>query len=191
VNSLARFLDHPSRPPETLRYHELQGFLFAVASAPDLVRPSEWLPEVFGGREAGFEALEEAQAILPELMALYNAVNASVTSEPVTLPPDCRFRRKVLINFDDGAPMSLWSRGFLRGHQWLEEDWDPVPDEFDQEFAMVLMTLSFFASRRLAEAYVKELGRSDLEEAAMLFRRAFPDALTEYAGPFRHMGDTF
>jgi uncharacterized protein YecA (UPF0149 family) len=29
-----------------LCYHELQGFLFAVASAPDLVRPSEWMKEV-------------------------------------------------------------------------------------------------------------------------------------------------
>lgn len=182
ASKLAVFLGHPSRPPETLRYHELEGFLFAVGSAPELVRPSEWLPEVFGGQEAGFETLEEARAILRELMSLYNVVNASAASERATLPSDCRFRRKVLANLDEGAPMSLWSRGFLRGHQWLEEAWEhAVPDPLDQEFAMWLMTLSFFASRRLAESYVKELGRSDLEEAATLFRRAFPDALAEYA----------
>lgn len=182
ASALASFLEQPDRPAGTLRYHELQGFLFAVASAPDLVRPSEWMPEVFGGQEAGFESLEEAQAILPELMSLYNAVNASVASERATLPSDCRFGRTVLANFDNDAPIAWWSRGFLRGHQWLEDEWDPyVPDQFDQEFAMVLMTLSFFASRPLAGAYLKELGRTDLAEAATLFRRAFPDALAEYA----------
>jgi uncharacterized protein len=165
-----------------LRYHELQGFLFAVASAPDLVRPSEWMSEVFGGQEAGFEDLEEAQTILPELMALYNAVNASVASERAALPADCRFRRNVLANLDADAPVSMWARGFVQGHQWLEEDWDPyVPEEFDQDFGMLIMTLSFFATPALARAFLKELGRTDLAEAATLFRRAFPDALAEYA----------
>jgi uncharacterized protein len=182
ANTLAQFLADPRRPSRTLRYHELQGFLFAVASAPDLVRPSEWMPEVFGGQEAGFEDLEEAQAILPELMALYNAVNASVASERAALPSDCRFRRSVLANLEADAPVSMWARGFVHGHQWLEEDWDPyVPEEFDQDFGMVVMTLSFFATPTLATAFVKELGRTDLAEAATLFRRAFPDAVAEYA----------
>ena len=39
---LARFLADPARPAHTLRYHELQGFLFAVASAPEVIPPSEW-----------------------------------------------------------------------------------------------------------------------------------------------------
>lgn len=182
ANTLAQFLADPSRPPGTLGYHELQGFLFAVASAPDLVRPSEWMPEVFGGKEAGFADLDEAQAILPELMALYNAVNTSVASERAALPVDCRFRRNVLANLDADAPVSMWARGFVHGHQWLEEDWAPyVPDEFDQDFGMVIMTLSFFATPTLARAFVKELGRTDLVETAALFRRAFPDALAEYA----------
>jgi uncharacterized protein len=182
VNTLAPFLAQPSRPQGTLCYHELQGFLFAVAAAPDLVRPSEWMPEVFGGQDAGFEDLAEAQSILPELMALYNDVNASVAKERAALPADCRFRRNVLANLDADAPVSMWARGFVQGHQWLEEDWDTyVPAEFEQDFGMVIMTLSFFATPGLARAFVKELGRTDLAEAATLFRRAFPDALAEYA----------
>lgn len=182
ANTLAQFLADPRRPPGTLRYHELQGFLFAVASAPDLVRPSEWMPEVFGGTEAGFADLDEAQAILPELMALYNVVNASVASERAALPEDCRFRRNVLANLDADAPVSLWARGFVHGHQWLEEDWaQVVPDEFDEDFGMVIMTLSFFARPTLAKAFVRELGHTELAEAAALFRRVFPDALAEYA----------
>ena len=53
-STLQAFLDHPSRPAGALSYHELQGFLFTVVSAPELVRPSEWLPIIFAGEEAGF-----------------------------------------------------------------------------------------------------------------------------------------
>jgi yecA family protein len=63
MNALRLFLEHPDRPPGTLRYHELQGFLFAIASAPELVPPSEWMPMVFGGHEAGYESLTEAKAV--------------------------------------------------------------------------------------------------------------------------------
>lgn len=132
-----------------------------------MVRPSEWMPLIFGGADAGFESLEEAQAILPELMALYNAINASVASERATLPQDCPFRKKATADLEEDAPISLWSRGFLRGHQWLEEDWDPhVPDEFDHDFAA---------------AYLKDVGQTDLDDMVTRIRRALPDAVAEYA----------
>lgn len=182
ATGLAEFFAHPSRPPDTLRHHELQGFLFAVACAPDLVPPTEWIPEVFGGHEAGFDSLEQAQAILNELVALYNTINASVISDRPALPADCRFRRPAPANFDDDAPIACWSRGFLRGYQWLEEDWAPyVSDDLDQDFSLGIMTLTFFASRRLAAKYAKEMGRMKLDEAATVIRRAFPLAIAEHA----------
>src|SRR5215510_2884859 len=102
TNRLASFLEDPARPSETLRYHELQGFLFAVASCPELVPPSDWMREIFGGEEAEYESLDEAQAILGELMGAYNEVTASVTSERAELPSNCRFRKNTLANFEDG-----------------------------------------------------------------------------------------
>jgi uncharacterized protein len=182
VNALASFLGQPQRPPDTLTYHELQGFLFAIATSPELIRPSEWMPEVFGGGEAQYADLEEAQTILTAVTALYNEVNASVRSGEPALPADCRFRRDVLANLAQDAPVSGWSRGFLRGYQWLEEDWDGcVPDEHDRDFGLMLMTLTFFASEPLARSYVKELGQQDLTETASLFRKAFPNTLAEFA----------
>jgi len=60
----------------------------------------------------------------------------------------------------------------VHGHQWLEEDWDPyVPEEFDQDFGMLIMTLSFFATPALARAFLKELGRTDL----IAYRKASSD----------------
>jgi len=81
ASTLRSFLERPGRPVGTLRYHELQGFLFAIASAPELVPPSEWISKVFGGHEAGYENLAEAKAVLGEMMALYNSVNAEVAAD--------------------------------------------------------------------------------------------------------------
>ena len=150
-STLQAFLDHPSRPAGTLSYHELQGFLFTVVSAPELVRPSEWLPIIFAGEEAGFTSPDEAQGILGQIMALYNTINAAVLDPPTLLPADCPLRDDVLANFEDDAPIAQWSRGFLRGHQWLEDLWkESVPEELAEELGSILMTLSFFSSREMA-----------------------------------------
>lgn len=179
---LKAFLDDPARPAGTLRYHELQGFLFAIASAPDLVRPSEWMPEIFGGTEAEYASLEEANVVLGALMALYNEVNGAVFAGSPALPSDCAFRQDILANLDDDAPVSEWARGFIHGHQWLDASWeDAIPEDLDEEFGAVIMTLSFFASRRFAESLLAETGKSDLEAFAATIRRILPDAMESYA----------
>lgn len=181
--ALTAFLSDPVRPAGTLSYHELQGFLFAVATAPELIVPSEWMPLVFADQDAGYRDVAEARIIIEELMALYNAVNAGVAGESAALPVDCPFRHEVLANLEADAPVSQWSRGFARGHQWLGDTWDAyVPDEHDEEFGTMVLSLSFFSTRRLAEAYRRETGsRRSLKAMAAMIREAFPEALAEYA----------
>jgi uncharacterized protein len=177
-------LEQPSRPTGTLTYHELQGFLFAVVSAPELIQPSEWLPIIFNEQEAGYATLEEANAILHQIMALYNEINASVLEERAGLPDDCDVRPRALDNLDRSAPLAHWSRGFMAGHQWLEALWEvELPEDLDQEVGVVLMTLTFFASRDLAEAFQAEgtLRTPSLEATAESLLRVFPEALAGYA----------
>jgi len=180
--ALRSFLEHPSRPAAALSYHELQGFLFAVASAPELIAPSEWMPMVFGEDEAAFARHEEAETILAALMQVYNDVNGGVYEGRAALPADCEFRADVLANFEDDAPVGHWSRGFLRGYQWLEKTWEQyVIEELDEEFAALLVTLTFFASRTLAAGYCRELGDRTVSDLAPAMREAFPEALRQFA----------
>ena len=127
---LKAFLDDPAWPADTLRYHELQGFLFAVASAPELIRPSEWMPLIFGDAEPEYASVDQAKRVMGDLMSLYNAVNASVICETAAVLPDCVFRDDVLANLAPDAPVSQWSRGFMRGHTWLEDVWDRASRKF-------------------------------------------------------------
>ena len=90
-------------------------------------------------------------------MRVYNTVVRLARSEPPQVPDDCVIRGDALANLADEAPLAQWSRGFLCGHQWLEESWEPyLSGELDQEFGAVLMALTFFASPSLAQAYADE-----------------------------------
>jgi len=122
-----------------------------------LIRPSEWLPIIFDEQEAVYDTLEEAQQILGQIMTLYNSVNAAASAG--TLPADCPVRPRPLDNLDESAPLALWSRGYMVGHDWLADLWDvELPPDLDEELGVVLMALSFFSSRKLAEAFLEECG---------------------------------
>ncbi|HSG46458.1 MAG TPA: UPF0149 family protein [Longimicrobiales bacterium] len=182
---LESFLRKPGQPAGTLTPGELPGFLFAVASAPDLVPPSEWLPVIFDEGEPVFDSEEEAQAVMGAFMDLYNSVVHFVEEGADGLPPGCEFRDDLLANFGTEAPVSQWARGFVAGHMWLEEAWeDLIPEEWEDELAAVALTLTFFASREFALAYLEDSARTeaDLPEAARIFREAFTDAVGVYAG---------
>lgn len=192
---LARFLADSKRPENVMCFQELQGFLFAVASSPDLVLPSEWFPIISDDAGLGFKDESEAQKLMGLIMNLYNEINSAVQERSKRMPVGCEFRAYLEENFDEDLPISQWSRGFMIGHDWLADVWDKyVPDEMDEELGSAAMVLSFFSSRRLAEMYHAEATttprrrkpRTSFLEYAETVRRLFPDALASYA----HIGRT-
>lgn len=186
--TLAAFLTGPARSEGTLTYHETQGLLFAIACAPDLVPPSEWMPRVFGGDRAEYASMDEADAVLGDLMALYNAVNQEVLEHRCALPEDVEVREPALANLDDDAPLSQWARGFLDGHQWLAESWDFVPEALEDEFGASFMVLGLFASRAETEEFFSSGEHGDLATVAAGALRILPDAMNGYARLGRALG---
>jgi len=187
--TLRNFLLHAARPAGTFSYHELQGFLFAMACSPEPVEPSEWLPVIFNDKPASFASEAEAQHILSELMTRYNEVNAAVLAGNPSLPDDCPVRPDAMANFDADAPLAAWSHGFLAGHDWLDESWDvELPQEMEDELNAILLTLTLFASRDVAERFQQEgdFGNETLENVAARAIEILPDAMASYA----HMGRT-
>jgi uncharacterized protein len=181
---LKTFLFSEARPKNAKSFNELQGFLFAIASAPELVPPSEWLPLVLGEREPQFRTKDQAERILGSIMELYNEINDDVSEDKVKLPEDCRFRDDLLSNLDEDAPVSQWSRGFALGHAWLKESWDEfLPEEYREDLGALFLTLAFFASRHVAEDCATEASDEgiSLVDMAKGFRKEFRYAMTTYA----------
>ena len=172
--------DHPARSPIA----SYRGFLFAVATSPELIQPFEWLPEIFDGGEAGYADLHEAQFVLGEIMRIYNEVNAAVLEGDDVLPADCEMQTPAHANLEAEAPISQWCRGFVAGWQWLEETWDAyVPDQHSDEFASLLMVLSFFSSPTFAQALRDEMEapKKSLEELSTTMGGMLPEAAAEFA----------
>jgi len=195
IEELKTFLVSPQRPDGTLRFHELQGFLFAVASCPEMVRPSDWLPVISDDEDIGFKDQSEAERILSLIMTLSNQVNTAVLERSDKMPPGCRFQKEIEANFGEELAISQWSRGFMLGHDWLSEVWDEsVPESLDNECGSSAMVLSFFASRKLAEWYYLETTttprhrkpKKSFTEFSEVVRGIFPAALSSYA----HLGRT-
>ena len=60
------------------------------------------------------------------------------------LPVRCGFDEDISQNFEEGASISQWSRGFACGHDWLAEVWEEyLFGELDEECGATLMVLSF------------------------------------------------
>lgn len=190
---LSEFLSSPKRPSGTLRFHELQGFLFTIASSPETIPTSEWLPLISDDENIGFANEDEAQRVLSGIMATYNEINTAVLNRSQQLPHGCRFADKLDANFDEDSSIGQWSRGFVVGHNWLEDVWDEyLIEEMEDECGATMMVLSFFSSRQLAEAYFDE-GKptrkkqdKSFEQFAGTMRELFPSAMASYA----HLGRT-
>jgi yecA family protein len=195
VAELTNFLIDPKRPEGTFCFQELQGFLFAVASSPEMVPPSDWLPIVSNDEDPAFNDQSEAERVLSLIMTLFNQINIAVLERNDKMPSGCEFQEDVEANFDEEVAVSQWSRGFMVGHDWLADLWDEyVPETLYGEFGSSAMVLSFFASRQLAEAYYLETTTTprhrkpgiSFNEFSARVRDLYPDALSSYA----HLGRT-
>jgi hypothetical protein len=81
LEALETFLTSDSSPPDSMMLSELDGFLTGIAIGPKLIRPSEWLPLIWGGPAPEFAGLDEANAILGSLMARYNEIVRAIADD--------------------------------------------------------------------------------------------------------------
>ena len=93
----------------------LQGLLCAVASAPDLIPPSRWLPAALGD-QPDYETPEQAQEILELVMRLYaQTVQELDDGTGVTL--------YAFADENGENDLASWSEGYLEGVLLSEADW--------------------------------------------------------------------
>ena len=91
---------------------ELDGFYAALACAPELIRPSRWMPALWGGEalSPAWESLDEANRFMATVMVLYNDVIdrlARDTYEPLFYEHDVDGKTYIIVD--------EWCEGFLRG----------------------------------------------------------------------------
>jgi uncharacterized protein len=116
-NRMETLLDSDVFRGEALLPDELQGFFFAVASAPDLIPPSRWLPAVIG-EDPDLANEGQAQQAIELIMRFYNQCAKDVASEDFEL---ILYRSE-----NDELDFAPWCSGYLAGVDLSEDDWMEV-----------------------------------------------------------------
>ena len=70
---LSELLKNPQLAEQLLSEAQTRGFVTAMAAAPHLIDPSEWLAFLWGGDETSpFESHEELEAYANEIVNMWN-----------------------------------------------------------------------------------------------------------------------
>ena len=123
------------RSTRAMNLEMLDGFFAALICSPDMVRPSEYLREIWGGDRFGGEGWrdeEEMQEFLHLIMRHWNTVAGTLNSGEPFLP--------FLLEDDAGVTRANeWAQGFARGMKLRSEDWADLLD--DEEHGGLLVPI--------------------------------------------------
>lgn len=182
-------------PDEPFQFYELCGFLYGICCSPDMITPSEWLPFVLGEDLSIPENIQEPQAVIDLLMALYNWINAQIYEGDPALPPDLVVSENIISNFGKTAALGQWSRGFYTAHEWLSEIWgEMLPANMEDELGAALIPLSFFFDRHFADDIYDEAEegvRGTFQQMANTMAEILPFAIKDYAALGRSLGELY
>lgn len=106
----------------------LDGFLTAVAIAPDMIIPSEWLPEACGGSLPEFASEEEANRVIQTIVGRYGQILHQVQNGPEAYKPV--FWR----DGDNRVIVDDWVAGFMDGYRLRAKQWSVLLDHEERKF---------------------------------------------------------
>ena len=115
---------------------ELDGYIVSVLACPELIPPSEWLPQVWGETgEAQFPNQHSAEETIGAVMAHYNsavqALAASLWVEPIyEVDPN-----------SDEILWEPWVDGFTRAMGLRPDAWSRLLDQADEETRTTMIFL--------------------------------------------------
>jgi uncharacterized protein len=124
---------HRFHSERAMNLEMLDGFFVALICSPDMVPPSEYLPEIWGGALADdqvFGGERELQKFMDLVVRHWNCVAQTLHSEDVFVP--------LLFEDDNGiAHGNDWANGFARGMEMRRNSWSRLFDDTEHAGALV------------------------------------------------------
>src|SRR6476646_25553 len=124
---------HRFHSERAMNLEMLDGFFVALICSPDMVPPSEYLPEIWGGALADdqvFGGERGLQKFIDLIMRHWNCVAQTLHSEDVFVP--------LLFEDDNGIDHGNdWANGFARGIEMRRNGWSKLFDDTEHAGALV------------------------------------------------------
>lgn len=182
IDALQSVYQHPGMEQVLPAKHYTDGFVCAIAAAPEIPMPERWMPWLI--QQPG-DALSSANVdqLADALMNCLRMHLCSMRDNAVALPEDCLWRE----TRESSIPLVLsqWLSGFLHAHQQVESDWqlvwqDNADDQNNQRLTRSLRLFSTLADIELALKSRTPEQATQLQENAPLLWRQLPQQLVDY-----------
>ncbi|TCV90637.1 UPF0149 family protein [Sulfurirhabdus autotrophica] len=161
---------------EAMTLDYLQGFLCAVASGPDLIPPSIWIPAALGDSPE-YESAAQAETVLDLLMKFYNTIASALQN-------DEEFDL-ILYEMDDESEeldYAAWCEAYVYGTQIGEINWIEAAGEFAPDLSEK-MEAFFLLSGMLKDDAEKHnepwLSKKDEEKAIAMAQEDFLSTIND------------
>ncbi|MGR5194937.1 YecA family protein [Vibrio rotiferianus] len=169
ILKLQDILSLPELDGKLLNLAKTQGFVTAMASAPNVLNPQEWLPFLWGGEEtAPFSDGEQLEQYIDEIVQMWNQARPALLEGAWQWPEGCAL--------DEGEIVTEATRDFcegvLQGWQLARDDWETLMPEDSEDSALlggVLLSLTMLYDPETTITTLAEQGMEGLEQFEEIF----------------------
>ncbi|MGF1742050.1 UPF0149 family protein [Vibrio profundum] len=167
--SLHQIINSPELESKLLNEAKTQGFVAAIAAAPHVLPPEEWLPMLWGGTEtAPFSDGEQLEAYIDQVIAIWNNYRPALLENKWTWPETCQLDDEDIVN----QATRDFCEGVLTGWQLTQDDWDtlmPADSENSALLGGVILSLSMLYDPETSIVTLKDQGIEGLEQFEEIF----------------------
>ena len=172
------------RSERAMNLEMLDGFFAALICCPDLVVPSEYLPEIWGGAMTDSEAFHSAaelQTFINLIMRHWNSLAHTLDSDDVYVPLVLEDDNKVVYGND-------WANGFVRGMELRRDEWSVLFEDEDHAGALVpILALAHEHHPDPKMRPYKEPMSAERREQLIIGMAAAVPAIYRYFAPHRRL----
>ncbi|HAS6348396.1 UPF0149 family protein [Vibrio sp. IRLE0018] len=162
--TLQNIISLPELEGKLLNLANTQGFVTAMAAAPNVLTPNEWLPFLWGGEEtAPFTDGEQLESYIDAIVNLWNETRPALLEGAWQWPKECALDEAEIVN----ESTRDFCEGLLQGWQLARDDWETLMPEHSEENSLlggVLLSLTMLYDPETTIATLSEQGFSGLEQ---------------------------
>ncbi|ELR67419.1 hypothetical protein C942_01348 [Photobacterium marinum] len=168
-SQLSELLQNPQLADQLLSEAQTRGFVTAMAAAPHLIDPAEWLAFLWGGEETSpFASHEELETYANAIVNLWNETREALLTGSWQWPEACRLDDKELVTQETRE----LAEGVLQGWQLARDDWETIMPEESEDNALlggVLLCFSLLYDPENAMEALSQEGADSLAQFEEIF----------------------
>lgn len=175
-SQLGALLQDPELTNHLLTEAQTHGFVTAMAAAPHLLDPSEWLAYLWGGDDTSpFTSHEDLEAYANAVINIWNESRESLLEGTWKWPETCALDDAELVSEETRD----FAEGMLQGWQLARDDWENIMPEHSEDNALlggVLLSITLLYDPENAMVALSEEGADALAQFEEIFT-AVPNML--------------